>query len=163
MKNNKIRKSATVLCCLDIFSLSACSLEGRWKKRSTFRSPDGLLGTVCVQDIAKFKQNFFEGPKEQLVTTKILPVCLVSTLRVFWILMTYEGWLEGDCYKLFPERFHHDSQDRIYNAIKLTCYQVAHADPLPASLAILLHSPSAINRRSCSGVQLESRVYFCKP
>lgn len=61
------------------------------KKQSTFRSPDGLLGTVCVQDIAKFKQNFFEGPKEQLVTTKILPVCLVSTLRVFWILMTYEG------------------------------------------------------------------------
>lgn len=33
-------------------------LGGQMKKTEYFRSPDGLLRTVCVQDIAKFKQNF---------------------------------------------------------------------------------------------------------
>lgn len=32
--------------------------EGQMKKTESFRSPDDFLGTVCVQDIAKFKQNF---------------------------------------------------------------------------------------------------------
>lgn len=78
-----------------------------------------------------------KDPRNNLWLPRSLPVCLVSTLRVFWILMIHVGWLEGGCYKLFPERFQHGSQDRIYNAIKVTCYQVSHADPLPTPLAIL--------------------------
>lgn len=34
-------------------------------------SLDGFLGTLCVQDIAKLRQNFSEGDGEIVVTTKI--------------------------------------------------------------------------------------------
>lgn len=51
------------------------------------------------------------------------------------------------------------TQDRIYNAIKVTCYQVAPADPLPASLAILPRARSlsvchkqALLQRSAAGI-----------
>lgn len=36
-----------------------------------FSSRDGLLGTLCVQDIAKLRQKFSKGDGEITVTTKI--------------------------------------------------------------------------------------------
>lgn len=132
---------------------------GQTKK---FRSPDGLLGTVCVQDSAKFNQNFSWGPKEQLVTTKI-PTSL-SCVHAACVLDPLDdacGMTGRWLLQTVPWDVFHDSQDRIYNAIKVTCYQVAHADPLPASLAILPRAPSLCHKQAL--LQLESRVYFCKP
>lgn len=148
MKNNKIRRWATVLCCLEIFGLSSYSWEGRWKTLNT----SGLLMAYWEQFVFKTLPNSSrispKDPRNNLWQPRSLPVCLVSTLHVFCILMIHVGWLEGGCYKLFPERFHHDSQDRIYNAIKVTCYQVAHADPLPTSLATLPRALSLCHKQA---------------
>lgn len=157
MKNNKIRRWVTVLCCLDIFSLSSCALEGRFKNRvlqiSWWLFGNSLCSRHC-QISAEFllRTQTTSWDNQDPYQFVLCPLC-----KVFWILMIHVGWLEDGCYKLFPERFHHDSQDRIYNAIKVTCYQVAHADPLPTSLAILPRALSvchkqALLQRSAAGI-----------
>lgn len=98
-----------------------------------------------------------EEPKNSSWQPRSLPIFLVSTLRAFWILMIRMGWLWGGCYKLFPEMFHHNTQDRIYSTIKITPYQVAYADPLPTRLAILpcalaICHKQALLQQSASGI-----------
>lgn len=154
IKNNNIRRWITVFCCLEIFSLSFCSLEGRWEHR-VLPVFQWLIWTVCVWDIAKFQENFSWGAEDLFMTAKIPtnvscghPACVLDPddtcgITVRWLLQTIP-------WDLSPWHWGQDT-------IKITRYQVAYANPWPTCLAILPCARSICHKeellqQSASGV-----------
>lgn len=93
-KNKIIRRWVIVICRLDILSLSFCPLEGRWENNVLQVSWWLIWSHPNTNYMEQFvfrtlPNSSTVSPKELRNSSwqpRSLPICLVSTLHVFWIL-----------------------------------------------------------------------------